>query len=415
MCRKIHIKFSCWNTKPPSIYSYFRLVASYKIPVQLSDQEQRQKLAKKRTCLTIGELFCGPGGGGIGASMARLETKETIFRFKHLWATDYDKDSCETYRANITKYEKEKLKINSKVNVIHGDINELNLEDADLFPSVNGLIFGFPCNDFSLVGKSKGLDGDFGPLYKHGVSILQREDNPDWFIAENVSGLASANDGEAFTEICHELGESGYTLTAHKYRFEEYGIPQARHRIIIVGLANRLNQTFEVPAPSGVIMTAGEALADIPEEASHQELTRQSEQVVERLKHIKPGQNAWNANLPDHLKLNVPNTRLSHIYKRLDKNKPAYTVTGSGGGGTHMYHWKKPRALTNRERARLQTFPDDFNFIGSKESVRKQIGMAIPALGMKIICEALLKTLKSRSYQSVAPNIATLRQGEITF
>ncbi|MDC3251650.1 DNA cytosine methyltransferase [Planctomycetota bacterium] len=362
-------------------------------------------MAKKRTYLTIGELFCGPGGGGIGASMARLETKEKIFRFKHLWATDYDKDSCETYRNNISKYEKEKLKINSKVNVIHGDINDLNLEDTDLFPSVNGLIFGFPCNDFSLVGESKGLKGEFGPLYKHGVRILKREDNPDWFIAENVSGLASANAGEAFDQICQELTDSGYRLTAHKYRFEEYGIPQARHRIIIVGIADRLNLQFSVPKPSGVIMTAGEALADIPEELTHQELTRQSQQVIERLKHIKPGENAWNANLPDHLKLNVPNTRLSHIYKRLNKNKPAYTVTGSGGGGTHMYHWEEPRALTNRERARIQTFPDTFEFSGTKESVRKQIGMAIPAEGLKIICEALLKTLSQREYPKSPSNI----------
>jgi DNA (cytosine-5)-methyltransferase 1 len=391
------------------------LVASYKIPVQLSDQEQRQKLAKKRTYLTIGELFCGPGGGGIGASMARLETKETIFRFKHLWATDYDKDSCETYRANITKYEKEKLKINSKVNVIHGDINELNLKDANLFPSVNGLIFGFPCNDFSLVGKSKGLDGDFGPLYKHGVSILQREDNPDWFIAENVSGLASANDGEAFGQICQELTESGYRLTAHKYRFEEYGIPQARHRIIIVGFANRLNLQFSVPTPNGKIKTAGEALTNIPEELSHQELTRQSQQVIDRLKHIKPGENAWTADIPAHLRLEVPNTQLSQIYKRLEKDKPSYTVTGSGGGGTHMYHWEEPRALTNRERARLQTFPDWYQFCGLKESVRKQIGMAIPTEGMRIICEAILKTLIGSEYPSVPQNINTVLQPGLPF
>ncbi len=371
-----------------------------------------KELKKRKEYQTVGELFCGPGGGGIGASMARFETKEAIFRFKHLWATDYDKDSCETYRTNISRYEKEKLKLKSNVNVIHGDINELNLEDTDLFPSVNGLIFGFPCNDFSLVGESKGLKGQFGPLYKHGVRILQRKDNPDWFIAENVSGLASANAGAAFDQICRELTESGYHLTAHKYRFEEYGIPQARHRIIIVGIADRINLRFSVPKPSGIIMTSGEALADIPKDLTHQELTRQSQQVVDRLKHIKAGENAWNADIPDHLKLNVPNTRLSHIYKRLDENKPAYTVTGSGGGGTHMYHWKEPRALTNRERARLQTFPDNFNFIGTKESIRKQIGMAIPPEGIKIICEALLKTLQQREYPKIQPNIQLARSNK---
>ncbi len=77
--------------------------------------------------------------------------------------------------------------------------------------------------------------------------------------------------------------------------------------------------------------------------------------------------------------MNVKGAKISQIYKRLDPNKPAYTVTGSGGGGTHIYHYAEPRALTNRERARLQTFPDTYIFEGSKESVRKQIGMAVPA------------------------------------
>ena len=84
---------------------------------------------------------------------------------------------------------------------------------------------------------------------------------------------------------------------------------------------------------------------------------------------------------------------------------PAYTVTGSGGGGTHIYHWKEPRALTNRERARLQTFPDTYKFIGSKESVRKQIGMAVPCRGAKIIFEAILKSFAGIEYPGIEPNI----------
>ena len=133
------------------------------------------------------------------------------------------------------------------------------------------------------------------------------------------------------------------------------------------------------------------------------EIPRQSAKVVERLKYIKPGENAWNADLPEELKLNVQNTRMSLIYRRLDPNKPAYTVTGSGGGGTHVYHWSEPRALTNRERARLQTFPDDYVFCGSKESIRKQIGMAVPVDGAKIIFEAVLKTFAGIEYDYVEP------------
>ena len=122
------------------------------------------------------------------------------------------------------------------------------------------------------------------------------------------------------------------------------------------------------------------------------------------MSYIKPGENAFNSNLPALLKLNVKGAKMSMIYKRLDPKKPSYTVTGSGGGGTHVYHWKENRALTNRERARLQTFPDDFEFIGSKESVRKQIGMAVPVVGAKIILESVLKTLIGVDYKSIDGN-----------
>jgi len=139
----------------------------------------------------------------------------------------------------------------------------------------------------------------------------------------------------------------------------------------------------------------------IPTDAANNELTKQSATVVERLKHIKPGQNAFTANLPEELQLNVKGAKISQIYKRLDPAKPAYTVTGSGGGGTHIYHYKEHRALTNRERARLQTFPDDYVFEGSKESVRKQIGMAVPAKGAQVIFEAILNTFAGIEYDSM--------------
>lgn len=102
--------------------------------------------------------------------------------------------------------------------------------------------------------------------------------------------------------------------------------------------------------------------------------------------------------------LNVKGAKISQIYKLLDPDKPSYTVTGSGGG-THIYYWSEPRALTNRERARLQTFPDDYVFEGNKECVRKQIGMAVPSQGAKIIFEAILKTFAGVPYESMEANI----------
>ena len=354
---------------------------------------------------TIGELFCGPGGGGLGASMSKLVLDNKTIRIRHLWATDYDKDSCDTYKENIEQFEKDDLKINKPILVENDDINNLNLGKAGPFEQVDGLLFGFPCNDFSIVGESKGTDGKFGPLYKHGITVLNRSDKPNWFLAENVGGITSANEGKAFASILSEMKLAGYEIIAHKYKFEEYGVPQARHRVVIVGIKKEFDIKFTVPAPLKNKVSVGEALKDIPHEASHQELTKQSKNVIERLKHIKPGQNAWNADLPDELKLNVPNARLSHIYKRLEKDKPAYTLTGSGGGGTHMYHWEENRALTNRERARIQTFPDFYNFSGSKESIRKQIGMAIPPKGIEIICNAILSSLYKVEYESVMSNI----------
>jgi DNA (cytosine-5)-methyltransferase 1 len=98
-------------------------------------------------------------------------------------------------------------------------------------------------------------------------------------------------------------------------------------------------------------------------------------------------------NMIEKNRLHCTKARMSHIYRRLRADLPAYTLTGSGGGGTHVYHWSEFRALSNRERARLQGFPDDFIFRGTKEEVRKQIGMAAPPIGVKKIFEEILGTM----------------------
>ncbi len=348
------------------------------------------------TTFRLGELFCGPGGIGWGATHAEIPGGE--YTIEHVWANDYDEDTCNTYRNNICP--------NDRASVVHGDVRKL---DLNIIPEIDALAFGFPCNDFSVVGEQKGMDGVFGPLYSYGVKVLKMR-KPQWFLAENVGGLRNANDGNAFKKILGDMKAAGYKLTPHLYKFEEYGIPQARHRIIIIGIRDDINVTYHVPSTEpykGIDNTCRTAIENppIPEDAANNEATKQSPQVVERLKHIKPGENAFTANLPPKLQLNVSGARISQIYKRLDPDKPSYTVTGSGGGGTHIYHWSEPRALTNRERARLQTFPDTFVFAGSKESVRKQIGMAVPCEGAKIIFEALLKSFAGIPYDYIEANI----------
>ena len=352
---------------------------------------------KKRT-FTVGEMYSGPGGIGTALSKTRLTSRSLDFSFQHVWATDYDPDTCRTYKNNL-------LKGNPNALSICDDIRNV---DILKLPVVDGFLYGFPCNDFSQVGESLGLKGKFGRLYEYGVKYIDHA-NPLFIFAENVSGIGSSNSGKAFELILSELnnaGQYGYDLAVHHYKFEDYGVPQARHRYIIVGTRGDLGLQFRVPTPTMTLKTCKDAIENprISADAHNHELTRQSKVVVERLKLIKPGENVWTADLPDHLKLNVKGATISQIYKRLDPTKPSYTVTGSGGGGTHVYHWKEPRALTNRERARLQTFPDDFVFYGSKESVRAQIGMAVPVDGAKIILDALLKTFAEKSYDSIAPS-----------
>lgn len=344
----------------------------------------------------LGELFCGPGGIAYGATTAKIELSN--YRIEHVWANDYDSDTCNTYRHNICPNEPD--------SVICGDVRKIDLE---ALPAIDALAFGFPCNDFSVVGEQKGFDGKFGPLYSYGVRILKSH-KPAWFLAENVGGLRSANEGNAFQVIMKDLKEAGYRIYPNLYKFEEYGVPQARHRVIIVGIREDLPYEFKIPSTApyrDVDVTCRKAIEEppIPSDAFNNEMTKQSQAVVERLQYIKPGQNAFTADLPEHLQLNVRGAKISQIYKRLDPTKPAYTVTGSGGGGTHIYHWSENRALTNRERARLQTFPDHYHFQGSKESVRKQIGMAVPCEGARIIFEAILKTFAGIPYESMEASI----------
>ncbi|MEW6996237.1 DNA cytosine methyltransferase [Colwelliaceae bacterium BS250] len=354
------------------------------------------------TTFSLGEFFCGPGGIALGAKLSGTiyNSNDDSFSISPTWASDYDKETCKTYSHNIHE-----TPFDETPNVIHADVTELNIPSLQ---SCDGFAFGFPCNDFSLVGETKGFKGKFGGLYSYGVSYLTQH-QPSWFVAENVGGLSSANEGNAFKVILKDLENAGYKLVSHLYKFHEYGVPQARHRIIIVGIRNNINIEFKVPAPTTPIdyVTAKTAISipPIPENALNHTKTRQSATVVKRLEYIKPGDNAWSEDIPEHLRLNVKGARLSNIYKRLDPNKPAYTVTGSGGGGTHMYHWDEPRALTNRERARLQTFPDSYHFQGGSESVRKQVGMAVPPVGMSNIFEAILKSFAGVGYEHISPNI----------
>jgi len=388
----------------------------------------------------LGELFCGPGGMAYGAKMAepQISKRGEAFSISHVWGVDRDRYAIETYNAN---------KMGEGVQCDAMDFatakNTTRHKTIADFPRITALAFGFPCNDFSMVGTRKGRHGAYGHLYRAGVAAINHS-NPIWFIAENVSGIHSANDGETFKQIQHELeraGRRGYKLTVYLYKFEDYGIPQYRHRYIIVGIRKDKSVTFKVPYPEYLNEHVGvkQKLEEPPEVVPpfNNEYTRQQPKIVERLLFTPPWRNAWyledmlamstedrrNAlkeapwykeklqhltdaeivRRMDACRLHCTRAKMSHIYRRLHPAKPSYTITGSGGGGTHVYHWEEARALTNRERARLQSFDDRFIFLGPKEEVRKQIGMAVPPLGAKIIFEAILKTFAGIPYASINP------------
>lgn len=346
----------------------------------------------------LGELFCGPGGIACGAMNAK--SADGTYRVEHAWANDYDADTCETYRKNICP--------NNPESVYCGDVRELNIKALG---DIDAFCYGFPCNSFSNVGKHQGFENKkFGQLYWYGIEVL-KEYQPKWFVAENVSGIRSAGSGD-FEIILEDMRAAGYRLNVNLYKSEQYGIPQTRHRVIIVGIRNDLPIEYKVPDPAmykDVDISSGTALSNIPSNAPNNEIRKLTKNVVRRLSYIMPGENIWQAEerlgdeFPEELKIHTK-TKISQIYRKLDPNKPAYTVTAAGGGGTFMYHWTD-RELTNRERARIQTFPDNYEFVGNYSSVRKQIGMAVPCKLSEIVISAILNCFAGIDYPSVKANM----------
>lgn len=415
----------------------------------------------KNICFRLGELFCGPGGMAIAAAKCPsvVSAKGDRYSIEHKWGVDFSEAAIETFRANL-----------GDDKGIQMDAKEFVKKELTPKHRINALAFGFPCNSFSQVGKRRGLgDKNFGDLYKTGISVIEAY-SPEWFVAENVSGISKSHDDThedaswEFVKILQDLSDAGvgYNVVAHLYKFEEYGVPQARHRYVIVGIrhdiAEKRRIVFRPPAPQygpgrlHRFVTCKDALDKVANETEWGGVkTRQSETVVMRLIFTPPGENAWKLdelvepskysdeeldaylkNIPwyesdiapkfpirdlhermetirariEEVRLHCRKARMSHIYRRLDPSRPAYTLTGSGGGGTHIYHYSEHRALTNEERAALQTFPEDFVFKGSSEGIRKQIGMAVPTKGAEQIFDAILKTFAKIEYAYVEPDPA---------
>ncbi|MBI5224832.1 DNA cytosine methyltransferase [Candidatus Micrarchaeota archaeon] len=321
----------------------------------------------------IVSLFSGCGGMDLGFEDEGFEV---------VWANDIFKAACDTFDQNF------KTKIDRR------DIADVDVKDI---PDCDVVVGGFPCQDFSMIWKRGGIETDRGNLYKHFVRIVKAK-SPKVFVAENVKGLMSANEGKAIETIISDFTNNGegYNITAKVYNFAEYGVPQLRQRVLIIGIRKDLGIFFTPPKKShdeSTYVTAGEALDGAEKAEYNNEKLKIADRTKEILKRIPEGGNF--TSIPKDSPYYVKGM-ISHVYRRLNRNKPSTTLIAGGGGGTWGYHFEEPRPLTNRERARIQSFPDDFVFIGSIAEVRKQIGNAVPPKGIKPFAKEIKKILDGK-------------------
>lgn len=327
---------------------------------------------KRNKNLTAVSLFAGCGGLDLGFTQEGIDI---------IWANDYNHWACETYKRNFGDH------------VVEGDITAIDIKKI---PKADIILGGFPCQDFSMLWKRGGLDTDRGNLYRYFVDIVTKKE-PKMFIGENVRGLLSANDGEAVKQIVADFakaGKHGYDVKVYPINFADYGAPQLRQRVLIVGVNKKYKKEFVLPEPTHnekTWVTAREALKGVEKAIynnEHQNITSKTREMLEL---IPAGGNF--TSIPKGHKLYVKGM-ISHVYRRLHPERPSTTIIAGGGGGTWGYHFKEPRPLTNRERARLFGYPDDFVFEGSITEVRRQIGNSVPPVGIRPIANAVKKFVK---------------------
>lgn len=322
--------------------------------------------------------------------------------YEVVWANEINPWAAATFKKNFPNAEVETK-----------SIEELDPYTDPSIPNADLILGGFPCQDFSIIWKRPGLNGERGNLYKHFKRFIDAK-KPAAFVAENVKGLLSANNRKAIETIVRDFQnvDPGYFVKIQLYNFAEYGVPQFRERVLIVGTRMDTGFEFKHPQPTRgperkkPYATAGDALKGVEKVRSNNERMRILPRTREILEMIPEGGNFQD--IPEDHPLYV-NGMISHVYRRINRNEPAKTLIAAGGGGTWGYHYPEPRPLTNRERARLQTFPDNFKFEGQNAEVRRQIGNAVPPLAARIIARKLkplfLKQFKPVDLRQVVKRI----------
>jgi len=354
------------------------------------------------------ELFCGAGGLGLGLHQAG---------FKTVLANDCDANSCKSFKCNFPD-----------AKVVCGDIHSIDFEEAVdglEFGSIDLLAGGPPCQGFSTVGSKNERDPRNSLFYEYLRAVCEL--SPRYVLFENVSGFKRLYGGRAFEALSEELDNLGYEFVHGVLNAADYGLPQHRQRTIVIGWGKG-EQSVSLPVPThgsheGLFsvksyLTLMEAIGDLPElgvgdtstqyksspmteyqadlRGSVQHLTWHSstnygEKMREILSLIPEGGSV--DDLPERLR---PKSYFGNTYARLLPGVPSPTITRNFGtpSSSRCVHPYQDRALSTREGARLQGFPDSYQFVGGKVSVNLQIGNAVPPLLGKVVGNAIMESLR---------------------
>ena len=309
------------------------------------------------------DLFCGAGGLSLGFDRAG---------FKNLLAVEMNPAFAKTYRRNFPAHR-----------LIVDDIR--NLEDEEIRELLGGeaadvIIGGPPCQGFSIAGNigRSFLEDDRNTLFREFVRFVSLL-KPKAFVMENVAAMATHLRGKTIDVIvkAFEAAGAGYQVKWEVLNSADFGIAQERRRTVVVGLRRDLETGFTYPDKSDRHLTIRDAIGDLPplrsgevSEIPNHRAMKHSEQMLKKMSYVRDGGDR--TDIPEELR---PTSGDVRKYIRYNSRKPSVCVTGDM---RKIFHYEQNRALTARERARIQSFPDDFVFEGSSIQIQQQIGNAVP-------------------------------------
>ncbi len=314
--------------------------------------------------IKVASLFCGCGGSDLGmiGGFTFLNKKYKKLAFDIVYAVDFDKWAVDTYNQNFTH------------KAVCADVVN---EDFTTIPDVDVMIGGFPCQSFSTVNPTKDTNDDRANLYKQIVRFLHIK-QPKYFICENVKGLMTLQKGAIIKKIIEEFTDEGYSVQYKLIKAVEFGVPQRRERVIILGIRNDIKCNFQYPKPIYKEERDYIPLGKVIEKLAISEQKYYfSQRAVEGMKNAKNNmkRGLWQS-------LDAPClTITSHLAKTsINSRDPLLLVNPD----TELY-----RRFTPREAARIQSFPDSFILNSSEIKSYKQIGNAVPPVMMWYIAKAL--------------------------